>query len=139
MRSALNVFVREKYRDNSVNTLASDDYLLLNGRAIFTKVVLEQMMQSTQTMLYKLHGEIVAGFIKTDDLDKIDKNTDGTLDFDNIKEWKPLEKDKVKILEYPWNFIHENAAEITSDFKLTTQGLNGQNKRANRCVFDVIR
>jgi UDP-N-acetylglucosamine diphosphorylase/glucosamine-1-phosphate N-acetyltransferase len=130
VRKELEDFVTEKNPGIAVNKTADEDYLFINGRAIFTKNTLDLMTNSTQTLLYKREGEVVAAFVLTSDLKKLDKNPDGTLNFDNIAEWRPADKE-IKILKYPWEFVHENADEIAADYSLATQGVNSVSKEIN--------
>lgn len=122
VRKELEDFIIEKNSSITVNKTADEDYLFINGRAIFTKNILDHMIDSTQTLLFKREGEVVAAFVLTSDLKKLDKNPDGTLNFDNIAEWRPADKE-IKILRYPWDFVHENADEIAADYNLATRGI----------------
>ena len=80
------------------------------------------MRDSKQTQLFKLEGEMVAAFVLAPDLQNLDTNKDGTLNFDKIAEWRPLGKE-VKLLKYPWDFVNENAAQIEADFNLAIHGV----------------
>ena len=130
VRKELEDFVTEKNPDTVINKTADEDYLFVNGRAIFTKNTLDRMADSSQTLLFKREGEVVAAFVHAVDLNKLDKNSDGTLDFDGIAEWRPADKE-IKILKYSWDFVHENADEIAADFSLATHGVNSVSKEIN--------
>lgn len=127
VRNELLDFVKQKYPDIPINSEFESDILLLNGRALLPEKFLRSLLHTKQTLLYKIHGEVAAAFIKHADASKLSYHSDGTLNFDHIAEWRPADNG-VKLIQYLWELVHQNPEQITSDFNLATKGLNFSHK-----------
>ncbi len=110
VRKSIEKLVAFKNPGLLVNKTGAGEYLFINGRAIIPKISLYQMIKVKQSLLFKKQDEIVAARVLGTDLDKLKQNPDGTLNFDDISEWRPAGQD-VKLLKYTWDLVSENGKE----------------------------
>jgi len=89
-----------------------DDLLIINGKAVIDgKIKIEE-----EKIFISESGEIVYGLLKKETLEKFWEG-DIYKFLTKIKENIKSEKNEIRFLEYPWNFIQLNPEIMESDFE----------------------
>ncbi|MEP7147170.1 MAG: putative sugar nucleotidyl transferase [bacterium] len=111
-RNSLLAYMREVHK-NKINEITKDDYLLLNGRVIFTADTLKYLLSKKEkNTSYYLNNELTAASITKDKIvilaEMIENNLLPDELFDSLKHRKVfLDKDfHLTIIKYPWDIIN---------------------------------
>lgn len=96
-----------------INSISSDEYLLLNGRIIFTEEFLKKLISKKEkNCYYQINDTIVASFITKEIYEKIinqiSSNDFFSEDFftgARLKRYELKDNGSFKIINYPWDVI----------------------------------
>jgi len=114
-RKYLEDLVKRQNPGVSINSLNSDSYLFINGRAVFANGIPDYLTDKTQQdCIYKSKNKIVAVKISGSNLDKIKSDIGDFLDFESLSNL-PEKKMDVKLYNYLWEMISDNGKEIYRD------------------------
>ncbi len=118
-------YCKELYGNDKVNLLENNDYLFLNSRVIFDKILLNNLFNENNTAY--LSGEVVLAFTisaeKTMSLNKKMSSEDNILSIRDVHELNlhikniPSENTEYKIINYPSDLILYNEEELHKDLK----------------------
>lgn len=114
LASFLEAYLRKKKDDPQVNECRQDKALLVNGRALFSQELAEQIPVDGPDTLYMKGDVVVAARLSGAKLAAVDWNQPITLD--RLPSISRTETDAAVII-YPWDLVHQNGEEITREFK----------------------
>jgi UDP-N-acetylglucosamine diphosphorylase/glucosamine-1-phosphate N-acetyltransferase len=115
-RDSLAEVVREENSAVNVNTLVDDDHILINGRALIDGQWLAKI-DLTKEGIYCQEKEIVVAVVRKEGLEILRRKIGQPLtteDFGHLNKFPAT----ATLLNYPWDLIHHNSDQITSDFEL---------------------
>ncbi|MCL4539769.1 MAG: GlmU family protein [Bacteroidetes bacterium] len=124
-REHLRDVVKEKYPLSPVNEIPNEAQrmLFINGRLLFDDALARKLDQKGADVLYVSGDSLVAAWVSGKNLDAIKKSLGSKLitseDFPGVKR---EEVSDVKMIKYPWELIHHNGSQLTSDFAILTNG-----------------
>ncbi|MDQ3193747.1 MAG: hypothetical protein M3P82_01980 [Bacteroidota bacterium] len=113
-RNSLSEFLSEVHK-NKINKIIKDDYLLLNGRVIFTEASLKYLISKKEkNTLYYFNNEIVACSISKDNTDELrDRVEKNNYLFDReffnrleLRKAFPESDLGLTIIKYPWDILN---------------------------------
>lgn len=113
-RNILYPYLNEIHK-NKINRISKDDYLLLNGRIIFTEKSLKYLLSKKEKdSFYTYKNEIAAAYFTKDKCEllknKIESKNDNTLSEEfftmaNLKQVNLKNSFDITVIDYPWNLI----------------------------------
>jgi UDP-N-acetylglucosamine diphosphorylase/glucosamine-1-phosphate N-acetyltransferase len=120
-RGYLADFISEKYPNYEVNSISSDKCLFVNGRVLAEEDFLHKIDLDYPNDILFVNGEtIVAAKVSGEKLETLKGNLH---DLFTLSDFDGLEKKQVdvKIINYYWNLVNNNPAQIIADFKYFTR------------------
>ncbi|MFI5144673.1 MAG: putative sugar nucleotidyl transferase, partial [Ignavibacteria bacterium] len=133
-RKSLSSFYKEANPGSTVNTYATDDYLFLSSRLIYTKTFIEGLLLTVDEIkdTIILHNNNIVAFIisksKIQQLARIINQGDGLISFNKIKSLnlKPVqlsqlntdEADELKIISSPADLVLYHEEELLKDLEI---------------------
>ena len=119
-RDYLTDVMQETYPDIPVNQFPRDNYLMVNGRVLFSPA-LKEAIDLSREAIYLNKGRLVAGVISSRYLPELlEKKTSG-LTREDFLGFRVYEVDAV-FLDYVWDFIRHNSEQIEADFAWYDKG-----------------
>ncbi len=110
--------LQEENPDLRVNRIDSSSCLFINGRVLaneeFFKIL--KSLEGEDELLIQ-DGTVVAGYLSAERLEATKRKLDGVLSLADFGEVKKKEIN-VTMIRYPWDLVHLNPKEISTDFKL---------------------
>ncbi len=121
-RAYLKNYLGELHPDSSVNEIAADRCLFMNGRLLADSDVAKQVTTKGDEDRVFVNGDIpVAAWVSGNRLEylkrKMAEGTFGIGDFDGL----PRREIGARLVQYPWDLLSANAQEIFSDIMITTK------------------
>jgi len=102
----------------SVNTCCEKDCLLINGRVLADADLAAKIpMEGDDTAFVTADGTLVAVRLSADKTKACCQSAPDTIEKDAFADL-PTETVDVKLINYPWDLVHENPDQITADFKV---------------------
>lgn len=113
-RNILSEYLKESF-DRKINFISKDDYLLLNGRVVFTDKSIKQFISHRQgNTVFKTKAGVIAAFIPRENFQMLKskvENPDDNIFGDGFFEDKTFEKIilkdefNAKVINHPWDSI----------------------------------
>ncbi|NWF90775.1 MAG: GlmU family protein [Ignavibacteriaceae bacterium] len=126
-RNYLQEFVSESNPKTIVNQMNYDSVLFINGRVIAESKLAKQLKINEDT-LFTHKGQIVAAKLSKGNLLSFKDKMHDFLDLTDLNHLPAKEID-VSVINYPWDLVSNNGAQIVSDFNLLTGTLKGKKLR----------
>lgn len=137
-RNILSDYLKEVYPEK-VNQIIKDDYLILNGRVIFTENSIKYLLSKKEkNSYYGYKNEIIAAYITKDNFKSLKSKVENTGDenvFDkeffakiNLKKAELKDDFEIKVINYSWDLIdYLKHGGLDEDFKYYFE--NKENKK----------
>lgn len=110
--------VQEKHSQDSVNRLPAEPSYFLKGRLILSEPLPADLSRSTA---FVCQNTIVGAFVEKKDLKKLRIDDHGMLDETPFEKMPQISIQGI-LIDYLWNLIEHNAAEIITDFNFVRSG-----------------
>ncbi len=118
VRDRMADLLRERNPEASINKIPDRETIFINGRFLLRGEFPDRFRESTA---FVAAGEIVGAYVRKEDLKKVRLDKAGRLDLKPFDGFPKAELDGM-LVEYPWNLVHENAAELKRDFEYMSRG-----------------
>ncbi len=118
VRDAIRELVKEQHSDFSGNKIPEENTYFVNARLILHESLPKDLSRSTA---FRVNNEIVGAFVARADLAKIRFSGEGLIDESAFEKFDTVEISGHTI-HYPWDLVHHNGEEISSDFKFMGRG-----------------
>ncbi len=120
--------VRQQNPGTPINELHSGNVLFLNGRVIADATLAKKIPLKGQEALYVNGDTIVAARVSGTKLAPLERALSDVYTLNDFSGLVRVEVD-VKVVNYPWHLVGNNAEQIVSDFRALTAGLRGKRIR----------
>lgn len=120
-RSYLKDFIQQENPAAQMNKVDSDLCLFINGRVI-VDLDLVRTFECSQERIFLHRGEIVAAFVRGSNVTRFIKSIDHDSHAKELINVDKVELDGVNFINYPWDLVHQNPAEIGKDFDRLNKG-----------------
>jgi len=119
-RSYLSELVKLKNPDLLVNEINGNHCLFINGRVLMDDDLAKILVEDTIDTLYVKGDSIIAAKVSGLKLEQLKK---GLYDLYTLSDFGDLfiKEIEARIINYPWELVHFNGAEIINDFNLLTK------------------
>lgn len=138
-RKNLGLYLKEVHK-NKINSISKDDYLLLNGRVIFTEESLKYLLaKKEKNSFYTFNDEIVAAYITKDRIQSVKEKIESEDNLFDKEFFKSLklnavslkENFDIRMINYAWDvidYILQGGLETDLDYFLNLK----ENKKLQR-------
>ena len=124
-RDYLTGVLKERYPNWSVNEIPSDakTVLFINGRLLLDKNAARRFEFTGKDVVYTKSNTVVAAWLSSNNLSAISKSfSTKPLALEDLANIERQELPDVKLIEFPWDLVTNNSAQLTEDFKIVTGG-----------------
>lgn len=118
--------LRENETGVQINQIDSTSCLFINGRVLADDGFLKTLRSFELEDTVLVHdGTVVAAYLSGEPLEALKLKLDGVLSLSDFGGLRQKEVD-VRMIRYPWDLVHQNAKEISADFKTLTRKKKGK-------------
>lgn len=103
--------------DAPVNEFDDDNYLFINGRAVFGKEIALQIPQDRENVIFCSDDREIGAILTPENVKVVKKNAGSSLDFRKLLPDLSVEPIEAEYVEYPWDLLNKNGQEIKRDFE----------------------
>ncbi len=124
-RDYLKDAVKVRHPSSYVNEIprGADRMLLINGRILFRAELVRLFAESDDDIVYSHSDTILAAWLSGKRLEAFGNSIAAKLvSSSDFPELKRDEIEEIEIINYPWDLVHRNGAELLTDFLVSTEG-----------------
>ncbi len=134
-RSYLHDVLKQQNPNIEINEINGKNCLFINGRVIADENFKKQINLNGSDKLYVKGDSIIAAKVSGSKLDLLKHQMTDLFTHSDFQDLVKEDVD-VKIVNYPWDLIHENGEQIISDFKTLTKNVNGNKIKGK--IYDGV-
>ncbi len=132
-RAYLADIVKEANPGVKVNEIDTRFCLFINGR-ILADAALPKKLETTKEHVFLRKGQIVAAFLSASNCKIMNSICESSFDISKFSHLEQVNIE-VKLIDYPWELINENSAQIEEDFNYFNKGGEISGSVANNAIL----
>jgi len=133
-RKYLKDVVQQQNPSLKVNKIDTDSCLFINGRIIIDPATI-QTFKTEKEVIFIYNDTIAGAFLNGSNVKKFVNALEKEKNLNEFKEISRKEVEKITIINYPWDLIHNNASEIEKDFNFSAEGGNIEGNVSDHSVL----